>query len=123
MKTCPEWVLGVALTSILVMGSAKGSTIASVKLSDLFKQADLVAAVEIVSGDAENYPVVVYKGKVLTAFKGIGENETIFFGPFVGFAVGNEYIVFLTKSKRGVKPNHDADASRGEVKSFYGIMY
>lgn len=123
MKSWTKWIFGIVLISRFFIGSANASTIAPVKLSDLFKQADLVAAVEIVSGDGENYPGVVYKAKVLTAFKGIDEKETIFFGPFAGYGVGKEYVVFLSKSEYGLKPNQNADSSRGGIPVFYRIMY
>jgi hypothetical protein len=74
-------------------------------------------------GHGENYPGVVYKAKVLTAFKGIDEKETIFFGPFAGYGVGKEYVVFLSKSEYGLKPNQNADSSRGGIPVFYRIMY
>jgi hypothetical protein len=124
MKACVEWIFRFVLASSLFIVPASATTIARVKLSDLFKQADLVAVVKIVSGDGENYSVVVYKAKVLTAFKGTVAKETIFFGPFEGFGVGNEYIVFLNKSERGMKSEGGAGGSSyGDLPVLYRIMY
>jgi len=43
---------------------------AAVSITDLFKQPDVVAIVQVVSGDSENYDTAVYKSKVLAVFKG-----------------------------------------------------
>jgi len=53
---------------VLLVGSVicRATTIRSVKLNDLFKEADLVALIRITSGDSESYPVAVYKAKVLS---------------------------------------------------------
>jgi hypothetical protein len=59
-------------------------------LDDLFKRADTVAVVRILSGDTENYPVAVYKAEVLKSFKGVGTGKTIYLGPFIGQRLGWE---------------------------------
>jgi hypothetical protein len=124
MNTCVRWAFQFALISSLFILPACANTIARVKLADLFKQADLVAVVKIVSGDGEHYPVVVYKATILAAFKGIVAKETIFFGPFEGFGVGNEYVVFLNKSALEVRPEkHASVSSYGALPVFYRIMY
>src|SRR5713226_579793 len=111
-------------TLILSFTFAPGSTIAPVKVNDLFKEADLVAIVRILSGDSEHYPVTVYKAKVITALKGTDLAETIYFGPFVGSGVGNEYLVFLKKSGNGIKPKDDSPGlNYGPVPLFFQIMY
>jgi hypothetical protein len=43
---------------------------ARVELPQLFKIADTVATVRIVSGDTENYDRAVYKANVIRSFKG-----------------------------------------------------
>jgi hypothetical protein len=67
----------------------------AVSLETLFAQADLVAFVEIRSGDAENYNHALYKASVLKSYKGARENEVIYFTPFIGYGIGSEYLVFL----------------------------
>ena len=56
--------------STLVTVPTSGNSISKVKIADLFKEADVVAEVKIMSGDAEHYPMVVYKAQVLKAYKG-----------------------------------------------------
>ena len=73
-----------------------------VALSDLFKQADIVAVVQILTGDSESYGSAVYKSKVLMQFKGAADNEELYFGPFIGYGV-NEYVAFLRHAKSGPK--------------------
>src|SRR5215467_9499730 len=99
---------------------------APVKVEELFKQADLVAVVRVVSGDAEHYPCAVYKAKVLQAFKGTDEGSTVYFGPFVGYGVGEELLVFLRHSQKGIEPNQNAadpSLNYGPISSFYLAMY
>ena len=40
------------------------------EIGELFKAADVVSLVHILSGDAENYDCAVYKGEVVQSFKG-----------------------------------------------------
>jgi hypothetical protein len=99
------------------------TTIASVKLHDLFKQADLVAVVRIVSGDTEHYPTTVYKATIETPFKGATKGDMIFFGPFVGLGVGHEYVAFLRKSSE-IRPNNGSSGlNYGIIPTPYEIMY
>jgi hypothetical protein len=65
------------------------------ELADLFKQADTVALVKVVSGETDTYNVAVYKAEVVKAFKGSATGETLYFGPYVGTRLGWEYILFL----------------------------
>ena len=99
-----------------------------VKVEDLFRQADLVAIVQILSGDTEHYPTAIYKAKVLTTFKGCRTGEKIFFGPFIGLALGNEYLAFLRRSNPEIRPKdagrtNNSGLSYGPLQSSYRIMY
>lgn len=99
---------------------------ATVKLEDLFKQADIVAVVEILSGDAEHYPQVVYKARVVTPFKGAAKEDIIFLGPFTNYGIGSEYLAFLKRSNEKMVPSKQSSSpaiSYGELPVFYKIMY
>ncbi|HYM78115.1 MAG TPA: hypothetical protein VE377_19220 [Candidatus Dormibacteraeota bacterium] len=101
-----------------------GTSVAPVSIDDLFKQADLVAIVHILSGDSEHYPVTVYKGKVETAVKGTATGEIIYFGPYVSYGVGSEYLVFLRKSEKGIEPRDKSSGiNYGSVPTFFQGMY
>ncbi len=62
-------------------------------IGDLFKAADVVALVKIVSGDTESYDHTVYKGEVIQSFKGMPHGATVYFGPYVGEKLGWEYVL------------------------------
>lgn len=100
----------------------------SVSLESLFSQADLVAFVEIRSGDAENYNHTLYKAAVLKSYKGSKEREVIYFAPFIGYAVGTEYLVFLRKTDKRIGDVIDENAKNKTLpydatQNFYQIMY
>src|SRR4051794_33223083 len=69
-----------------------------VKVEELWKQADLVAVVKIVSGDTENYPSAICKAKISVPFKGIEKSETIYVRSCNGYGLGNEYLAFLRRA-------------------------
>src|SRR5439155_21429754 len=99
---------------------------ASVKIEALFKQADLVAVLRIVSGDTEHYSTAIYKAVVVRGFKGTAPGEVIFFGPFIGYRLGDEYLAFL---RRDLKPAEEKKKpstpvmSYGPLRSSYSVMY
>ncbi len=99
---------------------------AQVKIEDLFKQADVVAVMRTVSGDLEHYPVAVYKAEVLKSFKGSAVGTKIFFGPYGGYSLGGEYLVFLRRSEKHIEPSNKSKNSvstYGPLPSFYEVMY
>ncbi len=97
----------------------------TVTIAELYKQADVVAVVKVLSGDSEGYDVTVYKAKVLTAFKGVAAGEQLFFGPLVGYEVGGEYVAFLRRAKVDPKPQRQGGIAigYGQFDVFYLIMY
>ena len=106
------------LTSAWVYAQSQTVTITEpgiYEIGDLFKSADVVAQVRIVSGDAENYDCAVYKGEVIQSFKGIQSKTIIYFGPFVGHRLGDEYILFLRNVDQPITPKTTATASYGTI--------
>jgi len=101
---------------------------ASVTLEDLFKEADLVAFIEVLSGDSENYEQVLYKARVIKGFKGVVAAEPIYFGPFTSYGIGSEYLVFLRKNSTTVGALASASAKNMPLlfdssQITYGVMY
>jgi len=97
-----------------------------VTIQELFKQADVVAVVRIRSGTTEQYPTTVYKAEIMQSFKGVRTGAKIFFGPYIHYRLGSEYLVFLQKSKRVLDPkeqNGTSDMNYGRIDSFYSVMY
>jgi hypothetical protein len=124
MKKLMRSGLAVLLPAVFIVRSACAESIAPVKLDDLFKEANLVAVVHILSGDAEHYPAAaVYEGEILTAFKGAKTGERVYIGPFVGLRVGYDYLAFLSRSTQQILPENDSPSFYGEIASSYRIMY
>ncbi len=92
------------------------------KIENLFAQADQVGLVEVRSGDAEHYPIVVYKAVVKNAYKGTEAGEIIYFGPFLGTEIGTKYLLFLKKGKPVAAEGIGA-APYGDTPSVSRIMY
>jgi hypothetical protein len=85
------------------------------KLQDLYKKADIVALVKILSGDTEHYDVTVYKAEVVEGFKGAAAKQIVYFGPFIGKRLGWEYVDFLRSEKKPLTPNTTPGANYGVV--------
>jgi hypothetical protein len=46
------------------------------------------------SGDSEHYSTAIYKAQVLKGFKGVTNDDRLYFGPFIGYGVGFEYLAY-----------------------------
>lgn len=92
-----------------------------IELIDLFKSADIVAVVHVLSGDAESYDKAIYKAEVVRKFKGTREKEILYFGPYVGLKLGGEYLLFLRTSKAAAVPEKASSAMYGVV--HYGNIF
>jgi len=88
---------------------------ARMQLGQLFKMSDVVALVQIVSGDTENYKTAIYKARVVKSFKGVDEGKAIYFGPFIGYKLGSEYFLFLRNAKTPAVPTTSQSATYGIV--------
>jgi hypothetical protein len=108
----------IVLTSVWVPAQSESVRITEpgvYNISDLFKAADIVALVKVVSGDTESYEHAVYKGEVIQSFKGVPRGAAVYFGPFVGEKVGWEYVLFLRTARKTITPKTMAAPSYGEV--------
>jgi hypothetical protein len=108
----------VILVSALASAQSQVVTITEpgvYKISELFKSAELVALVKIVSGDTESYNRAVYKAEVLKSFKGAARGETVYFGPYVGERLGWEYILFLRNVAEPITPRTTSNAGYGKI--------
>jgi hypothetical protein len=91
---------------------------AKMTLDQVFKLSDVVAVVRIVSGDAENYKIAIYKAVVVKGFKGTEEGKTIYFGHYSGVRLDYEYVLFLRKAREPAVPTKSPTAAYGTVKYF-----
>jgi hypothetical protein len=87
-----------------------------IPLGQVFKTADVVAVVRVVSGDTENYKTAVYKAVVVASFKGATTGQTLYYGPFIGQRLGWEYIVFLRNKNAVAVPTTAPTSAYGTVK-------
>jgi hypothetical protein len=122
----------VALGSLLLSGSiiieSSATSIKSVELGELFKEADVVAFVKVQAGDIESFDTPLFKAKSRLCFKGCANGEVLYFGPFQGYEVGSEYLVFLEKTPSSIimhrKENADQCNDVFEAQATYlKIMY
>jgi hypothetical protein len=87
-----------------------------ITLASLYEQADTVAVVKVLSGDAQNYRIAVYKADVVKSFKGATTGDTIYFGPYVGQRLGWEYVLFLRNVPQPIAPKSTSSATYGTVR-------
>lgn len=87
--------VGIAQSASFSKANVSNVEPAIYSMSDLYRHADKVAVVKVLSGDTEAYEMPIYKGKVVTAFKGLSAGDTIYFGPYLGTELGSEYVLFL----------------------------
>jgi hypothetical protein len=119
----------VLFSNSLAFGrEGKADTIVSVSLENLYKQADFVSFVKILSGDVEHYNGAIYKAEVLKAYKGAKEKEIIYFGEFISYGIGSEYLAFFNKADKTIGQLIDEDVKNSSApynakQSFFRIMY
>jgi len=115
--------LGAFIVVFVLISPLTATTIRRVKVEDLFREADLVATVRILSGDTEHYGMTVYRANVLSAMKGTVSGAKIYFGPSESYGVGDKYLVFLRRSPKAVEPTGASGLNYGRIPAFYEIMY
>lgn len=115
---CVGILLVVALLPAVTSAQSREVTVTEpgvYKIRDLFKAADIVAIVKVLSGDTENYEHAVYKGEVVQSFKGPSSGAIVYFGPFIGEKLGWEYFLFLRNAAKPFAPKTTASASYGTI--------
>jgi len=97
-------VHGIAQSASITSGATTITEPAVYSVSDLFRHADKVAIVEVLSGDVEAYEIPMYKGRVVKPFKGVSADDIVYFGPFIGMQLGSEYALFLKDASQSLLP-------------------
>jgi len=72
--------------------------------------------VHLLSGDVEHYPKAVYKAEVVQAFKGVEKGTTIYFGPFMGYGLGDDLWCSCITFRKGIDPSK-RDQFRPELRT------
>ena len=88
---------------------------AKIPLAKLYKLAEVVAVVRVVAGDTESYKTTIYKAVVVTRFKGAEKEKIIYYGPYIGGRLGEEYVVFLRNAKEPAEPKDTKNPAFGTV--------
>lgn len=100
--------LALRLCFLMMAGTASATTLPPVDIAELFKTADLVALVQVTSGEmlgtGKDSCGAKYTALVQDDFKGATKGETIEFGNYYGYEIGSNYVVFLTKAGRRFEP-------------------
>jgi len=108
----------IALMAKLAAAQSEVTTITepgTYEIDGLFKRADVVALVKIVSGDTEGYDRAIYKGQVVQSFTGTRPGASVYFGPFIGEKLGGEYFLFLRNAKDPITPKAGATMTYGKI--------
>src|SRR5437867_4563272 len=77
---------------------ARATSIASVALDALYREADVVALIAVTGADSVAFEDAVYRADVVQGFKGVQKGTTIYFRPYSTYRLGGEYISFLRRS-------------------------
>lgn len=92
----------------LVCFMARATTLPPLPLAELFQDADIVALVQVTSGETlgvgDESCGAKYEARTIEAFKGTSKGATIEFGNYYGYAVGDRYILFLVGPGRSHAP-------------------
>jgi hypothetical protein len=113
--------------SIMTLSSVatEATSIAPITLANLFSRSSEVAKVHIVSGDGEHYqfslsdstPWPVCKLKVIEAFKGVHDGDTVFLAPCTGMELDSDYILFLENTNAPSPKTGFEESSYGVIKN------
>lgn len=98
----------VAALFCLPFVTARATTLPPIHLSQLFHDADVVALVQVTSGETmgagDESCGARYSARVIDDFKGTSKGATIEFGNHFGYEIGSRYIIFLVGPGRTYEP-------------------
>jgi hypothetical protein len=97
-----------------------------IQIAELCQRADLVASVLILSSDAEHYPAGVYKAEVLRAVKGTERGSIIYFGPYLGYGLGEEFLLIshhYSKPFEMRQSTQPSGLSYGRIENLYYVSH
>jgi hypothetical protein len=97
----------VAVASVAVTVGAAQDVVrivepATLTIDEMYRRADVVARVEITLADAEHYRQALYKATVVEGFKGAKTGDSLHFGPFIGYRLGEQYLLFASRERSTV---------------------
>jgi hypothetical protein len=96
------------------------TTLPSVQIADLFREADVVARVQVTAGRVlgigDDACGAKYEAIVEEGYKGIRKGDTIEFGNYYGYEVGNRYVLFLVAPGRTHEPVMSTNSEHMDAK-------
>ena len=100
------------------MQNASATTLPHIPIADLFAEADVVALVEVTEGhllgEGKDNCGAKYRATVTEGLKGVDSGSVLEFGQYIGYEIGNRYLLFLTKPGRSYEPKMSIN---GELES------
>lgn len=122
MRTHSLIIVFVFLAAI--SSSAMADTIPRPEIDKLYAEADVVALVRVLSGDTESFEDTVYKASILTTYKG-NVQSILYFGPYISYGVGSEYLVFLKTSGKQLRSmaTKNKTVAYAEDANYLRVMY
>lgn len=101
----------------------QATTLPSIQVSELFRDAEIVALVEVTAGETmgtgENTCGAKYSALVLDSFKGTSAGKTIEFGNYYGYEIGGRYVLFLVGPGRRYEPVMSTNSMHQDTKAEY----
>ena len=116
-------VLIETLFFAMFVSGAWATTLPSIQIADLYHEADVVARVQItagrVLGAGDNACGAKYEAIVEEGHKGVRKGDTIEFGNYFGYEIGNRYVLFLVAPGRTHEPVMSTNSMQREQKEKY----
>lgn len=101
--------------------ASSATTLAPIELAELVRSADIVATVQVVSGEVIGSGGETcgakYRATVEEAFKGTSNGATIEFGNYFGYEVGSRYVLLLVGPGRTYEPMLSTNSMQQEAKA------
>jgi hypothetical protein len=114
-------LIGLSLTPLFIARHGAATSIAPVKLDDLFRRSTVVATVHFLSADAEFYPEGVCKTRVNNAYKGTETGAVLYISPCLTYEIGSDYLLFLDPEYKENAHPQNADSPYPAMKSAFRV--
>lgn len=102
---------------------AEATTLPAIQASQLFQDADIVALVQVTSGETistgDKPCGAKYSALVVDGFKGVSAGTMIEFGNYYGYEIGNRYVLFLVGPSRRHEPVMSTNSRQLDAKAEY----
>ena len=119
MKTFTRHLYGTLLA--LLIHQASATTLPTIDLRDLTRDADIVVKAQVLSGETlgvgESSCGAKYTALVEESFKGSSPGAIVEFGNYYGYEIGSRYILFLVKPGTTHEPMMSTNSMHMQAKA------